>query len=77
MPGRELGDGAAILVAGALLISPGFLTDVIGFTLLVPAVRGVLYQRITSRLGSGMRIHVARGPYSADDGDIIDVDEIL
>jgi UPF0716 protein FxsA len=38
-PGKSLAHGAMILVAGALLITPGFLTDVIGFLLLVPAVR--------------------------------------
>ena len=76
VPGREVGDGAAILVAGALLISPGFLTDAIGFALLVPAVREVLYRRITSRLGRGMRIYVAGGPYSVNEGEIIDVEEI-
>lgn len=38
-PGKELAHGAMILVSGALLITPGFLTDVVGFLLLVPAVR--------------------------------------
>ncbi len=41
-PGRELAHGAMILVAGALLITPGFLTDVVGFLLLVPAVREMI-----------------------------------
>lgn len=76
IPGRELGDGAAILVAGALLISPGFLTDLIGFSLLIPGVRDVLYRRVTSRLGKGMRVYVAGGRYTGDEGDIIDVEEI-
>jgi UPF0716 protein FxsA len=31
LPGRELSDGAAVLVSGAFLISPGFLTDIAGF----------------------------------------------
>ena len=39
LPGRELSDGAAILVSGAFLISPGFITDTVGFLLLIPAVR--------------------------------------
>lgn len=39
MPVRELFDGACILVAGALLVTPGFATDVIGFSLFIPAVR--------------------------------------
>ncbi len=50
IPGRELSDGAAILVSGAFLISPGFITDVIGFLLLIPAVRDVVYRMISKRL---------------------------
>ena len=34
--------GAMILIAGALLLTPGFLTDIVGFLLLVPAVREAL-----------------------------------
>lgn len=41
-PGRELAHGALILVAGVLLLTPGFMTDAIGFLLLVPSVREVL-----------------------------------
>ena len=41
-PARHLADGVMILVAGALLLTPGFLTDAIGFLLLVPAIRGVV-----------------------------------
>ncbi|MGH9285730.1 MAG: FxsA family protein, partial [Acidimicrobiales bacterium] len=39
VPGRELVDGALILFAGALLLTPGFLTDIAGLALLVPPVR--------------------------------------
>ena len=42
VPGRELVDGALILFAGALLLTPGFLTDVIAILLLVPPVRAAL-----------------------------------
>ncbi len=38
LPGKELADGVIILVSGALLITPGILTDVIGFSGLQPAV---------------------------------------
>jgi len=41
-PAKELAHGAMILVAGALLVTPGFLTDAVGFSLLVPAVREAL-----------------------------------
>ncbi|MFQ5423321.1 MAG: FxsA family protein [Phycisphaerae bacterium] len=39
MPASELADGALILLAGALLVTPGFLTDAFGLALLVPACR--------------------------------------
>ncbi|MCP4306019.1 MAG: FxsA family protein [bacterium] len=41
-PAKTLAHGAMILVAGALLVTPGFLTDVIGFSLLTPEVREIL-----------------------------------
>ena len=39
LPLREVFDGACLLLAGALLLTPGFLTDTIGFLLLVPGLR--------------------------------------
>lgn len=41
-PARTLAHGAMILVAGALLVTPGFLTDVVGFSLLSPQFRETL-----------------------------------
>ncbi|HZD01297.1 MAG TPA: FxsA family protein [Actinomycetes bacterium] len=41
MPTREVADGAMILLAGALLLTPGFLTDFVGLLLLVPTTRAV------------------------------------
>jgi len=59
LPGRELSDGAAILVSGAFLISPGFITDTLGFLLLIPAVRDLIYRNITRRLSG--RVNVLTG----------------
>jgi UPF0716 protein FxsA len=42
VPGRELADGALIILAGALLITPGFLSDVLGILLLLPPVRAAV-----------------------------------
>lgn len=39
MPGRELADGALILVGGTLMISPGFVTDALGMVLILPLTR--------------------------------------
>ena len=42
VPGRELADGALIILAGALLITPGFVSDILGIALLLPPVRAVV-----------------------------------
>jgi UPF0716 protein FxsA len=41
MPTVEVADGALILLAGALLLTPGFLSDVVGILLLLPPTRAV------------------------------------
>ncbi|MDT8317378.1 MAG: FxsA family protein [bacterium] len=41
-PGEELIDGAMILVAGALLVTPGVATDIIGFLLVFPSSRRLI-----------------------------------
>lgn len=55
VPASELVDGVLILFAGALLLTPGFLTDLVGFVLLVPPVRAALRafasRRIARRTG--------------------------
>jgi UPF0716 protein FxsA len=39
MPDRELADAALVLIGGALLLTPGFLTDVLGFLFVLPVTR--------------------------------------
>lgn len=39
LPGRELSDAVLVLLGGALLLTPGFLTDVVGFAFVIPATR--------------------------------------
>lgn len=46
MPMNELFDGFCLVAAGALLITPGFMTDTVGFLLLVPQFRAFLRGRI-------------------------------
>ncbi len=54
LPGNELLDGLLILLAGAFMLTPGFLTDAIGLLLLFPpsrkAVRSVLMRRYAKRI---------------------------
>jgi UPF0716 protein FxsA len=42
VPGRELADGGLIMLGGALLITPGFLSDLLGIALLLPPVRALV-----------------------------------
>lgn len=50
LPHDALIDGLLILIAGALLLTPGFLTDSIGFFLLVPQSRAFVRERIEESL---------------------------
>ena len=56
IPGRELAHGAMILVAAVLLITPGFLTDVVGFLLLVRPVREAIRLYGAKRLRNRVEI---------------------
>lgn len=49
-PTEPLAHGAMILFSGALLLTPGFFTDTVGFLLLVPAVRVAVFQYLRSRV---------------------------
>src|ERR687891_2875139 len=42
VPARETFDGAMIILGGALLLTPGFITDVVGFGLLLPPTRALI-----------------------------------
>lgn len=63
MPGTELADGAMILLAAALLLTPGFLTDVVALALLLPVVRRLLRGLLVRFLKH--RIHMTRVEISA------------
>jgi UPF0716 protein FxsA len=54
-PANELIDGVFILTAGLLLITPGILTDVVGFSLLLPPTRAAL--KIAIRRALEKRVH--------------------
>ena len=50
LPGKELLDGVIILLAGALLITPGVLTDVFGFLGLLPPTRALIRKIVQKRI---------------------------
>jgi UPF0716 protein FxsA len=50
VPGRELVDGILIMLAGALLLTPGFVSDCVGILLLLPPVRVGLRRLVIARM---------------------------
>ena len=64
VPHRELIDGVLIIFGGAFLITPGFLTDILGLVLLLPPTRSVVRRLVARRLGR--RIVTTREPYDVD-----------
>lgn len=75
VPVLEVFEGLCLLLAGALLLTPGFITDAVGALLLLPPVRAVLYRelrrRLEHRIVAGAR---GPGPPPGDRGEAIDVD---
>lgn len=57
MPLEEVFTGLCLLVAGALLLTPGFLTDTIGFCLLIPPIRAFLGRGLWDLLKSRGGVH--------------------
>lgn len=52
MPARELADAALVLIGGTLLLTPGFLTDIVGFFFILPMTRPITrrwLQRVVER----------------------------
>ena len=49
-PARQVFDGLCLLIAGTLLLLPGFITDAVGFILLVPVIRHFVMSSLTSRI---------------------------
>jgi UPF0716 protein FxsA len=80
LPGREIAHGAMMLVAGVLLLTPGFITDTLGLLLFVPAVRTAIYAFLAARIrfatpaGGFGQDHGRAGP-GAGDGAVIDLGE--
>lgn len=61
-PSEPLIHGAMILFAGALLLTPGFFTDTLGFLLLFPPVRSYIFTQIRARIVVHDRTGPPRGP---------------
>ncbi|MBW2734882.1 MAG: FxsA family protein [Deltaproteobacteria bacterium] len=55
MPAAEMVSGVVLLIVGAMLVTPGFLTDIIGFLLLIPLLRQNVAQRLAGSFEARMQ----------------------
>ena len=84
LPHAEVVDGIMILIAGAVLLTPGFLTDAAGFLLLTPAVRDWIRPALARGLEKRVRVVTtssfpgaapgADAPMRQVEGKVFDVD---
>jgi UPF0716 protein FxsA len=70
-PAREVLDGALVMAGGALLIVPGFITDVLGLLLLLPPTRSLARRGIVRNFHSRLVVRATRfsgrpSPYDVD-----------
>ena len=55
LPGQAIMDGMSILVGAALLLTPGILTDLVGFSLLLPPTRHAIQRSVRRRLEQSLQ----------------------
>jgi len=75
-PARHVVDGALVVAGGTLLIVPGFITDVLGITLLLPPTRALVRTLVVRNFRSRVLVRTARftgRPYDVD-STAVDVD---
>ena len=78
MPHREVIDGVLVVFGGAFLITPGFLTDIVGVVLLIPPTRVLVRRLVVRRLGRRVAVGVVgadgrprrRPPQNGHDFDV-------
>ena len=78
-PGREVLDGALVVIGGLLLIVPGFISDVVGVLALLPPTRALLRRQLARNLQSRLVVQATRftgaaRPYDVD-STASDIDE--
>ena len=59
IPHREVFDGVLVIFGGAFLITPGFITDIVGFALLLPPTRSLVRRWMIRRGGRMFGISIA------------------
>lgn len=66
LPAREMVEGMALAVSGALLLTPGFVTDTIGFLGLISPLRAALANRLLARVGGVGGMNMSGRTFTVD-----------
>ena len=74
-PAFFLAHGALILVAGILLLTPGFFTDAVGLILMVPPIRSAIIKWGTARAQAKIYASAANNPGAPIEGEFEIVDD--
>lgn len=87
IPGQEMAEGLLLVIAGVLLVTPGFITDIFGFLLCLPVTRPIIAKSLLKHLSLKViqtqtqqggfnqqqySSHQQNTPSSSEDGDIIE-----
>ncbi|MGJ8679194.1 FxsA family protein [Paraglaciecola sp.] len=62
MPGQEMAEGLLLVIAGVLLVTPGFVTDGIGFLLSLPITRPLIAKELTKHIS----VNTVNSSFQAD-----------
>jgi len=83
VPTAELVDGLLVLIGGIVLLTPGLLTDLVGFSLMIPGFRAILRERLKAKFAAqigNFKMHPFGGQTmrpedepSKENDDVIDV----
>ena len=78
-PAQEMVEGALIVVGGLVLLTPGILTDLFGFAMMVPKIRKSFAEKLKKSFGSSFirtsasGFHAQGSNFKKQDDDVIDV----
>lgn len=71
MPGRELADGALILIGGTLMLTPGFVTDALGILLILPPSRPLFRGLLTALVARRVTLDVTNPGPGPSSGPVV------
>ena len=87
VPGREMVNAVLIFVGGAMLLTPGFVTDIFGFMLILPGSRDLISVFLLSHFAKKIKTGNMNFTYHSvdnfkkksefDDGNVIEADEVI